>query len=40
MFAKEKLDGVFVATPTHARVLICIHAMQAGLTSTPKSRSR
>ncbi len=31
MFAKEKLDGVFVATPTHARVLICIHAMQAGL---------
>jgi predicted dehydrogenase len=31
MFAKEKLDGVFVATPTHARVLICIQAMQAGL---------
>lgn len=31
MFAKEKLDAVFVATTTHARVLICIHAMQAGL---------
>ena len=31
MFAKEKLDGVFVATPTHARTLICIHAMQSGL---------
>ena len=31
MLSKEKLDGVFVATPTHARVLICIHAMQAGL---------
>ena len=30
MFAKEKLDGVFVATPTHARTLICIHAMQVG----------
>ena len=31
MLSKEKLDGVFVATPTHARVLVCIHAMQAGL---------
>jgi predicted dehydrogenase len=31
MFAKEKLDAVFVATTTHARVLICIEAMQAGL---------
>ncbi len=31
MFAKEKLDAVFVATTTHARPLICIHAMQAGL---------
>ncbi len=31
MLSEEKLDGVFVATPTHARVLICIHAMQAGL---------
>jgi len=31
MLLKEKLDGVFVATPTHARVLACIHAMQAGL---------
>ncbi len=31
MFAKEKLDAVFVATTTHARVLICLHAMQAGL---------
>ena len=27
---KEKLDGVFVTTPTHARVLICIHALAAG----------
>jgi predicted dehydrogenase len=31
MLAKEKLDGVVIATPTHARVLICLHAMQAGL---------
>jgi hypothetical protein len=31
MLSREKLDGVFVATPTHARVLACIHAMQAGL---------
>ena len=26
----EKLDAVFVETTTHARVLICIHALQAG----------
>jgi len=31
MLDKEKLDGVFVATKTHARASICIHAMQAGL---------
>ena len=31
MLSKEKLDGVFVATPTHVRVLACLHAMQAGL---------
>ena len=31
MFDKEKLDAVFVATTVHARVLIAIHAMQAGL---------
>lgn len=31
MLEKEKLDAVFVETTTHARVLICIHAMQAGL---------
>ncbi|MDY0165316.1 MAG: Gfo/Idh/MocA family oxidoreductase [Thermoguttaceae bacterium] len=31
MLSKEKLDAVFVATTTHARVLACIHAMQAGL---------
>ncbi len=31
MLSEEKLDGVFVATPTHARVLICLDAMQAGL---------
>jgi hypothetical protein len=31
MLSREKLDGVFVATTTHARVLACIHAMQAGL---------
>jgi predicted dehydrogenase len=28
---KEKLDAVFVETCTHSRVLIAIHAMQAGL---------
>ncbi len=31
LLAKEKLDAVYVATTTHARALICIHAMQAGL---------
>ncbi|MHB0957694.1 MAG: Gfo/Idh/MocA family protein [Pirellulaceae bacterium] len=31
MFSQEKLDAVFVATTTHARTLICLHAMQAGL---------
>lgn len=31
MLDKEKLDAVFVETTTHARVLIAIHAMQAGL---------
>jgi predicted dehydrogenase len=31
MFDKEKLDAVFVETTTHARALIAIHAMQAGL---------
>jgi len=31
MLEKEKLDVVFVTTPTHARALICIHAMQAGM---------
>lgn len=31
MLSEEKLDAVFVATTTHARVLACIHAMQAGL---------
>jgi hypothetical protein len=31
MLAQEKLDAVFIGTPTHARILICIHAMQAGL---------
>ena len=31
MLDKEKLDGVFVTTPTHGRVLPCIHACQAGL---------
>ncbi len=30
MLEKEKLDAVFVETTTHARVLICLHAMQAG----------
>ena len=28
---KEKLDAVFVETTTHARVLIAMHALQAGL---------
>ncbi|MFH1744377.1 MAG: Gfo/Idh/MocA family oxidoreductase [bacterium] len=31
MFEKEKLDAVFVETPTHARVLICMRAIEAGL---------
>lgn len=31
MFDGEKLDAVFVETTTHARVLIAIHAIQAGL---------
>ena len=31
MLDKEKLDAVFVSTPTHGRVLPCIHALQAGL---------
>ncbi len=31
MLDEEKLDGVFVPTTTHARVLTCLHAMQAGL---------
>jgi len=31
MLEKEKLDAVFVETTTHARALIAIHAMQAGL---------
>jgi predicted dehydrogenase len=31
MFEKEKLDAVFVETTTHARVLVAIHALQAGL---------
>jgi predicted dehydrogenase len=31
MFEKEKLDAVFVETTTHARALICVQAMQAGL---------
>ncbi len=31
MLEKEKLDAVFVETTTHARALISIHAMQAGL---------
>jgi len=31
MLDKEKLDAVYVATTTHARALISIHAMQAGL---------
>jgi len=31
MFEKEKLDAVFVETTTHARVLICMQALAAGL---------
>lgn len=31
LLEREKLDVVFVPTTTHARALICIHAMQAGL---------
>jgi len=31
MLEKEKLDAVFIETTTHARVLACIHALQAGL---------
>ncbi|MGO8747810.1 MAG: Gfo/Idh/MocA family oxidoreductase [Thermoguttaceae bacterium] len=31
MLAKEKLDAVVVATTVHARALICIQAVQAGL---------
>lgn len=31
MFDKEQLDAVVVATTVHARTLICLHAMQAGL---------
>lgn len=31
LLEKEKLDAVFVETTTHARALISIHAMQAGL---------
>jgi len=30
MLEKEKLDAVFVETTTHARVRICMHALQAG----------
>src|SRR3954453_4177176 len=29
MLAKEKLDAVFVETTTHARVLACVHVLQA-----------
>ncbi len=31
MLSQEKLDAVLVATTTHARTLVCLHAMQAGL---------
>ncbi len=31
MFDKEKLDAVVIATTSHARALVCLHAMQAGL---------
>ncbi len=30
MLEKEKLDAVFVETTTHARVLACLHVLQAG----------
>jgi predicted dehydrogenase len=30
LLEKEKLDAVFVETTTHARVLICLHALAAG----------
>ena len=30
MLEKEKLDAVFVETTTHARVLACVHVLQAG----------
>lgn len=30
MLEKERLDVVFVETTTHARVLACVHALQAG----------
>ena len=35
MFEKEKLDAVFVETTTHARALVAIHALQAGLDVYP-----
>jgi hypothetical protein len=31
MLLQEKLDAVFVATPTHVRTLACLQSMQAGL---------
>lgn len=31
MLDKEKLDGIFVETTTHARVLTAIHVLQAGI---------
>jgi predicted dehydrogenase len=31
MFEQEKLDAVFVETTTHARVLVCLHVLQAGM---------
>lgn len=31
MFDREKLDAVFVETTTHARVLIAMHALEAGM---------
>jgi predicted dehydrogenase len=31
MFDQEKLDAVFVETTTHARVLVCLHVLQAGM---------
>jgi predicted dehydrogenase len=31
MLEEVQLDAVFVATTTHARISICVHAMQAGL---------